>query len=127
MHGDSAERFYLRPENSRVNDQLYRNRSTQYESDPEFPWQRLRRESPGVYESYVDVESGAWTTLRIEVTGAAGGVEIYTPILYYAPLAERSSVAMSLDDEDEGGFERRDGRALGPAPLSWPAPDLARR
>ncbi len=31
---------------------------------------------------------------RIEVTGAAGGVEIYTPILYYAPLAERSSVAM---------------------------------
>ncbi|MFN8574324.1 MAG: hypothetical protein U0132_19895 [Gemmatimonadaceae bacterium] len=70
VHGDSAERFYLRPENSRVNDQLYRNRSTQYESDPEFPWQRLRRESPGVYESYVDIESGAWTTLRIEVTGA---------------------------------------------------------
>jgi hypothetical protein len=42
IRGDSAERFYIRPENSRVNDQLFRNRSTQYESDPDFPWQRLR-------------------------------------------------------------------------------------
>jgi hypothetical protein len=70
VHGDSAERFYLRPENSRGNDQLYRNRSTQYESDPDHPWNLLRKESPGVYESYVDVESGAWTKLRIVVTGA---------------------------------------------------------
>src|SRR5690348_17083630 len=69
VHGDSAERFYLRPENSRVNDQLYRNRSAQYESDPDFPWNRLRQEHPGMYESYVDVESGGWTKLRIEVAG----------------------------------------------------------
>ena len=70
VHGDSAERFYLRPENSRGNDQLYRNRSTQYESDPDYPWNRLRTEAPGVYESYVDVGSGAWTKLRIVVAGA---------------------------------------------------------
>jgi hypothetical protein len=70
IRGDSAERFYIRPENARVNDQLFRNRSTQYESDPDFPWQRLRQETPGVYESYVDIESGAWTKLRIEVSGA---------------------------------------------------------
>jgi hypothetical protein len=69
IHGDSAERFYIRPENSRGTDQLYRNRSTQYESDPDFPWNRLRREQPGRYESYVDIESGAWTKLRIEVDG----------------------------------------------------------
>ena len=69
VHGDSAERFYLRPENSRGSSQLYRNRSTQYEADPDYPWNRLRQESPGVYESYVDVESGAWTHLRIEVDG----------------------------------------------------------
>lgn len=71
VRGDSAERFYLRPHNSRADDQLYRNRSTQYESEPDYPWQRLRRESPGVYESYVDVEPGAWTHLRIEVSGQA--------------------------------------------------------
>ena len=69
VHGDSAERFYIRPENSRLNNQLFRNRSTQYESDPDYSWQRLRQESPGEYESYVDVEPGAWTRLRIEVDG----------------------------------------------------------
>jgi hypothetical protein len=69
IHGDSAERLYIRPENSRVENQLFRNRSTQYESDPDYSWQRLREEMPGVYESYVDVESGAWTTMRIEVSG----------------------------------------------------------
>jgi hypothetical protein len=70
IHGDSAERLYLRPENSRLDNQLFRNRSTQYESDPDYSWQRLRQESPGVYESYVDVEPGAWTTIRIEVSGS---------------------------------------------------------
>jgi hypothetical protein len=70
IHGDSAERFYLRPENARVNDQLYRNRATQYEADPDYSWQRLRRDSPGVYESYADVESGAWTKLKIQVSGS---------------------------------------------------------
>jgi hypothetical protein len=70
IRGDSAERFYIRPENSRVNNQLFRNRSTQYESSPDYPWQRLRQENPGVYESYVDVESGGWTHLRIEVLGS---------------------------------------------------------
>ncbi|MFN8581396.1 MAG: hypothetical protein U0163_10520 [Gemmatimonadaceae bacterium] len=69
LHGDSAERFYLRPENARLNDQLFRNRSTQYEASPDHLWQRLRAESPGVYESYVDLEPGAWAKLRIEVSG----------------------------------------------------------
>ena len=69
VHGDSAERFYIRPENSRLDNQLFRNRSTQYESDPDYSWQRLRQESPGLYESYVDIEAGAWTKLRIEVSG----------------------------------------------------------
>ncbi len=69
IHGDSAERFYIRPENARGDLQLFRNRSTQYEADPDFPWSRLRQETPGVYESYVDIESGEWTRLRIEVAG----------------------------------------------------------
>ena len=59
--------FYLRPTNGRANDQLRRNHSTQYISEPEYPWHRLRKEQPGVYESYVDLEPGAWTPIRIEV------------------------------------------------------------
>lgn len=70
MHGDSAERVYLRPENSRGSNQLFRNRSTQYESMPDFPWQKLRADQPGVYESYVDIEPGAWTHMRVVVRGA---------------------------------------------------------
>jgi hypothetical protein len=61
--------FYLRPENGRADDQLRRNHSAQYISHPEFPWHRLRKEQPGVYESYVDLEPGAWTKLRVVVKG----------------------------------------------------------
>ncbi len=64
-----AETIYIRPENARLDNQFYRNSSTQYESAPDFPWDRLRQENPEVYESYVDLEPGAWTKLRIEVSG----------------------------------------------------------
>jgi hypothetical protein len=63
------EYIYIRPTNGRANDQLRRNHSTQYASHPDFPWHRLRKESPGVYESYADLESGAWTQLKIVVSG----------------------------------------------------------
>lgn len=46
-----------------------RNHSIQYTSDPDFLWYRLRKENPGVYESYVDLETGAWTKIRIVVQG----------------------------------------------------------
>ena len=68
-HGAWSDVFYLRPTNGRADDQLRRNHAVQYVSDPEFPWYRLRQESPGVYESYVDLEPGAWTAMRIEVAG----------------------------------------------------------
>jgi hypothetical protein len=68
IQDEKRETIYVRPENARLDNQLFRNRSTQYESIPEFPWNRLREESPGLYESYVDLEPGSWTKLRIEVS-----------------------------------------------------------
>ena len=68
-HGLRAEDFYLRPTNGRSDDQLRRNHSVQYESAPDFPWYRLRKENPGVYESYADLEAGAWTKMKIVVSG----------------------------------------------------------
>ena len=65
--GDRYGAFYLRPTNGRATDQLRRNHATQYVSEPDYPWYRLRKEQPGVYESYVDLEAGAWTPIRIEV------------------------------------------------------------
>jgi hypothetical protein len=61
--------FYLRPTNGRADDQLRRNHAAQYISHPDWPWSRLRDESPGKYESYVDLEPGKWTHIRIEVRG----------------------------------------------------------
>ena len=67
--GSQYECFYLRPTNGRADDQLRRNHSTQYISHPEYPWYRLREETPGVYESYTDLVPGAWTPVRIVVSG----------------------------------------------------------
>ena len=68
-HGARTESIYLRPTNGRADDQLRRNHSVQYDSVPDFPWFRLRKESPGVYESYTDLEAGAWTHMKIVVSG----------------------------------------------------------
>jgi len=65
----SYEAFYLRPTNGRADDQLRRNHSAQYISHPEYPWHRLREETPGMYESYVDLVPGEWMQVRIEVSG----------------------------------------------------------
>jgi hypothetical protein len=69
-HGSRYESVYLRFTNGRADDQLLRNHSTQYVSQPDFTWQRLRKENPGVYESYVDIEPGAWTRIKVVVAGA---------------------------------------------------------
>jgi len=63
------ECVYIRPTNGRADDQLRRNHSTQYSAMPDYDWQRLRTESPGVYESYVDLVPGEWTHLKIDVSG----------------------------------------------------------
>jgi hypothetical protein len=61
--------FYLRPTNGRAEDQERRNHAVQYISHPEWPWFRLRKETPSKYEAYVDLEPGVWTKIRIKVDG----------------------------------------------------------
>ena len=68
-HPDSFECLYVRPTNSRCDDQQRRNHSVQYTSAPMFSFRRLRAESPETYEAYADMETGAWTHLRVEVSG----------------------------------------------------------
>ena len=71
------ECVYLRPDNGRAEDQLRRNRSIQYFSYPDYKFDRLRREVPGQYESYVDLVPGDWTKLRIEIEGAKARVFVH--------------------------------------------------
>jgi hypothetical protein len=53
-------------------DQERRNHAVQYVSHPDWPWFRLRKESPSKYEPYVDLRSGVWTRIKIEVQGDRG-------------------------------------------------------
>lgn len=64
------ESFYVRPTNGRAEDQLRRNRATQYFSYPDYKFDRLRKEAPGQYESYADMALNEWITLKIVERGA---------------------------------------------------------
>lgn len=61
--------FYIRPTNGRSDDQERRNHSVQYMSHPDYPWYRLRQETPSKYESYADLQPATWTKLKIVVDG----------------------------------------------------------
>lgn len=61
------ECIYLRPGNARAMDQTRRNHSVQYIAHPDYPWHKLRKENPEMYESYVDLVPGEWTKVKIVV------------------------------------------------------------
>jgi hypothetical protein len=77
LKNDRYEYIYLRPTNGRVDDQVRRNHSTQYSSHPDFDFARLRKESPEKYESYVDLEPGVWTKVRIVVQGTTARLFVH--------------------------------------------------
>jgi hypothetical protein len=43
----------------------------QHISVPGFPWNKLRTESPGKCESYLDLVAGQWTKVRLQVSGTS--------------------------------------------------------
>lgn len=71
------ELLYLRPTNGRAEDQLRRNHSTQYVSFPDWPWQRTRQETPGLYESHADLEPGVWTKVKIVLAGGKARLYVH--------------------------------------------------
>jgi hypothetical protein len=77
LRDDRFEYIYLRPTNGRAEDQVRRNHSTQYSSFPDFDFARLRREAPEKYESYVDLEAGAWTRYRVAVQGTTARLFVH--------------------------------------------------
>lgn len=108
--GERFAAFYLRPTNGRAQDQMRRNHATQYISEPEYPWYRLRKELPGVYESYVDLEPGAWTPIRIEVRGGVAQLFVngsQQPVLIVNDMKSPPAVgriALWIDQGTEAHF-----------------------
>lgn len=103
--------FYLRPTNGRANDQVRRNHSVQYISHPHWTWDRMRRETPEKYETYVDLVPGAWTRVRIEVCGDTArlyvhGLEQPTLIVNDVKTGARArgGIALWIDAGTEAHF-----------------------
>ncbi len=69
LRDGAYELFNLRLTNGRAEEQERRNHATQYSSLPDWPWFRLRNETPSRYESYVDLQPNVWTKVRIDVRG----------------------------------------------------------
>lgn len=61
------ESIYIRPTNSRVNDPIRRNRTTQYFSYPNHKFDDFRRTDPDKYESYVDCDLNEWIDFKLVV------------------------------------------------------------
>lgn len=110
---DDRSRFeciYLRPTNARADDQLRRNHTTQYISHPDYPWYRLRKETPGVYESYADMEIGKWTHMKIVVRGQTARLYVNhspQPVLVVNDMkhpAAPGSIALWVGPEAYGWF-----------------------
>jgi hypothetical protein len=103
--------FYLRPTNGRAEDQVRRNHSAQYIAHPDWPWFRLRKETPEQYESYVDLVPGEWTRIKIEVCGAQAKLYVHDqpqPTLIVHDLKSgangKGGIALWLDIGTEAHF-----------------------
>jgi hypothetical protein len=77
MHNGQFEYIYLRPTNGRADDQVRRNHSAQYSEHPDFSFAVSRAQAPEKYESYVDLEPGAWTRYRITVEGSKARLYVH--------------------------------------------------
>jgi hypothetical protein len=104
------EYIYLRPTNGRADDQVRRNHSTQYSQHPDFDFARLRKEAPEKYESYVDLEAGGWTQVRIVVQGTTAKLFVHgaqQPCLIVNDLKlgdSAGAVALWIGPGTEGHF-----------------------
>jgi hypothetical protein len=107
----ACEGIYIRPTNGRAEEQIRRNHSTQYFSYPGYDFDRLRRESPGLYESYVDLEPATWTRLRVELAGSRARLfvnDVTQPTLIVNDLKRGANVGgtvgLYVDNGTDGHF-----------------------
>jgi len=106
----SYEYIYLRPTNGRADDQVRRNHSTQYSAHPDFDFAQSRKEAPEKYESYVDLQPGAWTKYKIEVEGRKARLYVHgteQPVLVVNDLKHeprQGQVALWVGPGTEGYF-----------------------
>lgn len=111
-HDNTAfESIYLRPNTGRADVQAYRNKTVQYFAYPAFKFEKLRKESPGLYETYADIGMDEWITMRIHVAGERA--ELYLNDAKYASFivnkmkgtSKSGSIGLYVDIGTEGYFK----------------------
>ncbi|WP_319995314.1 hypothetical protein [Trichococcus shcherbakoviae] len=111
-NNERFESLYIRPTNGRNENQLRRNRSTQYFSYPDYKFDRFRAESPGEYESYADIGLDEWINLKVKVDGEHA--ELYVnnskyPVLVVNDLKHgpdmEGAIALWVEEGTEGFFK----------------------
>jgi hypothetical protein len=111
-NNERFESLYIRPTNGRNENQLRRNRSTQYFSYPDYKFDRFRAESPGEYESYADMDLDEWIDLKVKVDGEHA--ELYVnnskyPVLVINDLKHgpdmEGAIALWVEEGTEGFFK----------------------
>ena len=92
---------YFRPFNFRAADPDKKSHAVQYVSEPDWPWQKLRKEKPGQFEKPIDPapDGDAWFHARIvvkqrQVTVYVNGAE--APSLVVSELSERTGGSVGL-------------------------------
>jgi hypothetical protein len=104
FHGvdvQTYEAVYFRPFNFRAADSVRHAHAVQYVSEPQWTWQRLRTESPGVFEHAVvpEPDGDQWFHARIVVQGPRVSVFVNgsaQPALVVNALSNRASGALGL-------------------------------
>jgi hypothetical protein len=104
------EAVYFRPFNFRAKDPTAHGHAVQYVSHPQWPWDRLRSERPGVFEHAVtpEVDGDEWFHARIVI--ARPNVRVYvndasTPTLVVDELGDRTHGFVGLwVGEGSGGY-----------------------
>ena len=69
--------FYLRAANGRADNQLQRNHTVQYMALPGYEWPKLRKETPGKYEAYVDMIPKEWTHIKVIIEDDSAEIYVH--------------------------------------------------
>jgi hypothetical protein len=124
MDDSAFESIYLRPNAGRADNQAFRNHAVQYLAFPGFKFDRLRKEAPGLYETYADIGLDKWITMRVHVTGERA--ELYLNDAKYPSFivnrmkgtSASGTIGLYVDIGTEGYF--KDCRVLSSQPARTP-------
>jgi hypothetical protein len=114
FHGnspDSLEAIYFRPFNFESADSVRHAHAVEYVFEPDFPWERLRREHPGVYEQPIKnaPDPDQWFHVTIRIVYPQVSVYVNhdkTPCIEVKELStrQRGKIGLWVGNNSDGDF-----------------------